>query len=466
MALLDLSQVTSTLTSLLEANINQHLQPGAPAVIALPTAPNQIGESAQNHLSLYLYHVSEDPYYRNAPGEGNDPPNVAKAPMGLCLYYILTAHHTSDATEVDPLTQQRLLGLAMKTFHDVPVITDNTTVDGVNPVLPTALRGRQNSIQIIMRQLSPEDATGFWAGDDQQVTRLSAYYEVRVIFLEPERVRRSPGIVLNLGAYVVQSGAPALATTESRIAFTLPPSYGAAAQTLVARPARAIIDDRPPGAPPAEHRRFDLVGTNLSLGVARRIVLRHARWTHVNPALTAIEVDLAQNPDWSLTARSDRAEVEFRSTLNFTDGNGAAQVETLWPGTYTVELQVVLRQENVLGRPKEIVSASNPAPLSLAPRITGHAVVAPNIQVNFGNEIDLTAMAENFDAIQLSLDGVVYSETLVSPPAEAGQWFRLSNAVLFNPHAGVNLTPATPEAHSFRLVINGGETAPYFIELP
>ena len=95
-----------------------------------------MGESAQNHLSLYLYHVSEDPYYRNMPGAGNDPPNVAKAPMGLCLYYILTAHHTSDAVDMDPLTQQRLLGLALKTFHDLPVITDNTTIDGVNPVLP------------------------------------------------------------------------------------------------------------------------------------------------------------------------------------------------------------------------------------------------------------------------------------------------------------------------------------------
>jgi len=157
------------------------------------------------------------------------------------------------------------------------------------------------------------------------------------------------------------------------------------------------------------------------------------------------------------------AGVEFRSILNFTDENGAPQVETTCRNVHC-RLQVVLRQENVLGRPKEIVSASNPAPLSLAPRITGHAVVASNIQVNFGNEIDLTNMAENFDAIQLSLDGVVYSETPVSPHAETGHWFRSSNAVLFNPHVGVNLTPATPEAHSFRLVINGGETAPYFIE--
>jgi hypothetical protein len=53
------------------------------------------------------------------------------------------------------------LGLALKTFHDVPVIADNTSVNGTM-ILPQVLRGRQNSIQIIMRQPSREDAVGFW----------------------------------------------------------------------------------------------------------------------------------------------------------------------------------------------------------------------------------------------------------------------------------------------------------------
>jgi hypothetical protein len=463
MAFLDLSQVTSTLASLLELNINQHLQPGGPPVTAVATAPHNVGDSAQNQLSLYLYHVSEDPYYRNMPGAGNDPPNVAKAPMGLCLYYILTAHHTSDDLEADPLTQQRLMGLALKTFHDIPVVTDNTEVEGTR-LLPDPLRGRQNSIQVIMRQLSPEDAMGFWAGEEQQVTRLSAYYEVRVIFLEPEQPRISPGIVLNLGAYVVQLGAPALSTTESRVPFALPPSYGGGAQIIVARPARAILDDRAVGVP-AEHRRFDILGSNLSTGVGRVIVLRHARWTHESAGLTEIEVDPAQNPDWVFTTRSDRIAVEFRSQLDYTDENGTAQVETIWPGVYTVEVRAVLRRDIVLGHPKEIVAASNQVPLLVAPRIAGHLVAAPNLQVNLGNEISLTQLTENFDDVQVSLDGVVYTETATNPPAAPGEWFRMANAVLLNPHAGVNLSPPSPEVHSFRLVINGAETSPYLIEL-
>ena len=189
------------------------------------------------------------------------------------VYYILTAHHTSSDVDADALTQQQLLGLALKTFHDIPIVTDNTTIDGMNPVLPDNLRGQQNSIQIIMRQISPEDAAGFWSIDPQAIPKLSAYYEVRVIFLEPEKPRSTPGIVLNLGAYLIQIGTPALGITEGRIPFTLPASYGGGAQTIVARPARAILDDRAPGIAPGEHRRVDVAGTNLAVGVSRSVVL-------------------------------------------------------------------------------------------------------------------------------------------------------------------------------------------------
>jgi hypothetical protein len=152
--------------------------------------------------------------------------------------------------------------------------------------------------------------------------------------------------------------------------------------------------------------------------------------------------------------------------LNYTDDSGAAQTETIWPGIYTAEVRVVLRRESQLGHPKEIVALSNPAPFMVAPRIAGHAVVASNIQVNLGNEIDLTSMTESFDSLQVSLDGVVYTETTVSPPTEPGEWFRQTNGVLLNPHTGMNLAPANPEVHSFRLVINGAETDPYFMEFP
>lgn len=468
MALLDLSQVTSTLTTLLQRNINERLQPGGPAVSVVPTVPTLVPSGAQNTLSFHLHHINEEPYYRNAPGEGNDPPNVAKAPMGLNLYYLLTPHHGgSDDPNNDALTQQRLMGLALKTFHDIPVVTDNTAILGV-PVLPGPLRGSENSIQVIMRQITPEDAAQFWSSEDQQLARLSAYYEVRVVFLIPEEPATMPGIVLHLGAYLVQTGAPVLSATESRVPFALPPSYGGGSQVITASPARAILDDRPvaPGIPPQEHRRFDLLGTALSAGIGRTLVLRHARWTHADPTLAEIRVDLAANPDWALSVSSERLGVEFRSVLNYTDSNGAPQTETLWPGLYTVELRAELSREDVAGHPKSLIAASNQVPFTVAPRVVGHSVAGGLVQVDLGSEIDLTLLTEAYDEVQVALDGIVYRETTTTPPPNAGEWFRQANGVLLNPAAGINLTPATPEVHAFRLIINGAETAPHFIELP
>jgi len=321
-------------------------------------------------------------------------------------------------------------------------------------------------MQVNMRQITPEEALHFWSGEDQQMTRLSAYYEVRAVFLVPEEPASQPGIVLHLGAYLVQTGAPVLSGTESRVPFVLPPSYGGGRQVITSTPARGVIDDRAPGTVPEEHRRLDLVGTALAAGAGRVIVLRNARWTHAHPTLTAIAVDLALNPDWAVTTSSERIGVEFRSVVNYIDAAGLPQVETLWPGLYTVELRVELSREDVLGHPKSIVAASNPAPFTLAPRVAGHAVVGTHLRVDLGTEIDLTLLIENHDEVQVSLDGVVYAEVPANPPVSPGEWFRLANAVLLHPVATVNLAPASPEVHAFRLVINGAETAPHFVEFP
>src|SRR4029077_17820728 len=94
MAFGNLADVTSSLIVLLEAYVNGHLQQAlGPDVLVLPVRPDRIDPGLQNRLSLHLYHITEDPYYKNAAGQGNDPPNVAKAPMSMCLFYILTAHH-------------------------------------------------------------------------------------------------------------------------------------------------------------------------------------------------------------------------------------------------------------------------------------------------------------------------------------------------------------------------------------
>ncbi|MGH8574993.1 MAG: Pvc16 family protein, partial [Gammaproteobacteria bacterium] len=131
MALRNLYKVTKTLTDLLTQNITKNIDTSLDGQLTVTAIPPDTVENPSNTLSLHLYHVAEDPYYKNALGPGSDVPNVAKAPMALSLFYILTAHHELDPA-FDAEAQQKLMGYALKTFHDFPVITDRTRINGTD----------------------------------------------------------------------------------------------------------------------------------------------------------------------------------------------------------------------------------------------------------------------------------------------------------------------------------------------
>src|SRR5919108_6017809 len=116
MALINLFKVTRTLTDLLTQNITQDIDPSLAGLLNVTAIPPEKVENPSNTLSLHLYHIAEDPYYKNVLGPGSDVPNVAKAPMALSLFYILTAHHETNSV-FDAEIQQKLMGYALKTFH-------------------------------------------------------------------------------------------------------------------------------------------------------------------------------------------------------------------------------------------------------------------------------------------------------------------------------------------------------------
>ena len=67
--------------------------------------------------------------------------------------------------------------------------------------------------------------------------RLSAYYEVRVVMLEPEPPRTMPGLVLNLGTFLLQLGSPHLERSQSQMRFKIPDINGGSIQEIEATPA-------------------------------------------------------------------------------------------------------------------------------------------------------------------------------------------------------------------------------------
>src|SRR5215470_5675613 len=112
--------------------------------------PERVG-AAVNTLNLHLYHMVEDPYYKNTPPPGRGGPPVARQSLVLLLYYVLTAHHEINDV-FDAETQQLLLGLGMKALHDHPLVDDDLAIslDGGPPqlVMPAALRGHENRLEV------------------------------------------------------------------------------------------------------------------------------------------------------------------------------------------------------------------------------------------------------------------------------------------------------------------------------
>lgn len=493
MALLDLYKVTKTLTDLLLFNITKNIDPTLDEMLNVTAIPPEKVESPSNQLNFFLYHIAEDTYYKNTLGLGSDVPNVAKSPMALNLFYILTAHHErGEEAQFDAETEQKLMGYGLKTFHDFPVITDRTQITWIDSmgVLQVKqllddpeLRGKDNSLEVILRPVSPEEAIAFWGSEETRTVRLSAYYEVRVILLEPEPPKTMPGIVLHLGTYLVQLGSPHLERSQSLVLFQLPERNGGSIQQVEVSPARVTLDSSPePPERPQAYNRLLLLGTNLTKGRSRTLVLKNNLWSRLElpdpeVSLEQAVVDLAQNPNWQVTFASDRIEVVFppvpSPTLTVVLPDTTSVDLPLLPGCYSALVKLVMTEQVINGELKQITATSNEIGFAIAPRIIG------NITLNTETiDIEIGFDPENLqeDSIQVIFDSEVY--TRADEPLNDGEFTLAntpSNLVRINPPfslsdrsvvmPGESVTLDESIAYPFRMIVNGAESAPFWIEL-
>ena len=463
MPLADLSLVTSSLRTLMDLNIRRLMGGVPPGAISITTLPPEKVGAAVNTLNLHLYHIAEDRYYKNMPGPGNDARNIARAPMALALFYILTAHHEQNP-DIDALTQQRLMGLALKTMHDYPIVVDRLMIDagagaGAQPVLDPALQGNDNPLQIILRPLTPEDTLAFWSTDDQQTARLSAYYEVRVVMLAPEAPERFPGVVLSIGEYVRALGAAALAGSRSTVHFTVPAAIGGGAQAVTVELARVQLD--PGSAPP--HDAVTLLGSKLTSGIEQRLVLRNAAWSRLIAPVNRVELDPAMNPGWEINLAADRIEFRAQPNLAFLDG-GVPRIIDVLPGIYSASVRTVIGDRVFAGERMTSGVESNQVPFAIGPRIAGHGPPDPvtrRIRIDIVAAFDLSLPSITVELV-VQGDAYVHLAAFTGNPAIDDGAFVVDAAglvlqPLFNPLA--------PGFHAVRLMANGAEAQPFWIEI-
>lgn len=439
MTLLNVSLVTKALQKLIETAVTA--SPAWPTNMLLtvsPLPPDQLAGTGDSALGLYLYHLAEDAHFKNLAPPGSDQPGVRFVSMGLNLFYQLTAHSDQQGA-TGTLHEQLMLGLAAKALHDYPLVDDATAVvdKNHNPVhilSAVGLSGAENRLRITLQPIPEEHAVRYWTAGSAPL-RLSAYYQVAVVLLEPEESQTRTGRVLVYGVYSFPGGAPRLDGSRNTASFQLPGQ--STTREIEMRPAQAPPAPPLPTPTPGECRIIFL-GSNLG-GDRTALLLRNARWS------SPLEVDAS----WNVAVGTDRLEATVQQT---------AGTEPVLPGIYAALANVITVRTMSNGRIRQLEQLSNETPFVIPPRIDAVASAAGVF----------TVTGYIFQHAQLDPQAVevyVGAQRLAAGTGGAlnpGEFAVINATTLqLRPPAGLSAGEWVP----LRLIINRAESLPRWIEV-
>ena len=435
MALLNLSYVTQSLTKLIEEAVKASPEWSAPSLTVSPQPPNELkGSTESNILGFYLYHISEDPHFKNLPAPGNDTPPVRYTPMGLILHYQLTAH--AEVTDNGIFQEQLMMGLAMKALHDYPVIDSSTEIvdkQGKKKKILDSHLSDENLFRINILPFPFNEAVSYWTAGSSPL-RLAAYYEVSVVLLEPEEIKSRAGRVLIYDGYSFIQGVPRLSTSCNTVSFTLPGE--SELREVVLRPAEVSYD-----------QVVTFKGTNLT---AREtfLLLNNPKWD------TAVEVD----SNWAVLVKPEEVNARIQQKVSRPP---LAPVKIL-PGICSVQVKVIEERITSNGSLRRFEKLSNFMPFTIVPHVK-QPLGTPN--------------AEGV----LDIEGAIFQDTDLTPgkvqvfiaearlmPGTDGNLNRGEFAVIDANHIKIRLPDGlvSDTYVPFRLVINGAESQPQWIKVP
>lgn len=322
---LAIAAVTTTLRRLLTRALPADMAGATVTTKPLDKATTSEGgpESASNNqINLFLYQTELHPQLRNTlyPGQSK-PGETGLPPLALNLYYLLTAYGQDD----DDTLSHRLLGQAMLTLHDHPILGPEDVRLATETELPTSdLHQQIESVKITPQPISLEDLSKLWSTFQTQY-RISTAYQVSVVLIESRRPSRAPLPVLSRGS-LDDSGVDAQAS--------LVPPY----PTLTA----IRLPNQQPSLRLSDAVPIVLVGQNL-VGTGLTVSFRH------RSLQDPVEIPIAP------TAHSD---TEIPVTV--------PNEPELWPAGYYA---VSVRLEETEGE-RNILRTTNELPLAIAPEVT------------------------------------------------------------------------------------------------
>ena len=358
-------------------------------------------------IGFYLFHVQESSHYKNFPAPGNDNPPVNYTPMALNLFYQLSANSVNENSEQDAYDEQNLMSVAMKALHDHSQIK----------ITPS---GKKINIKVTLQTLSPSESVQYWAAAESPV-RLSAYYEVSAVFLEPEKQLSYAGRVLSYGTFIFVGGNPQITSSENIIEYTLPGEI--AARQVKIQPAQA-----PPAfiAPAPINSIVSFFGTGFNVGALQLLIISPL-WNEPAVADASWLPTLVSENELNITVQPTAL---LKTALTPVD---------IIPGLYAAQVSITEQRTLPDATIKTFNHVSNQFPFSVMPRISlinvlggggfsvtcnvfqNPGIITDDIQVYIGATKLVLTVAVVLSAGEFKITGATAIELLVPAGLPAGQ---------------------------------------------
>ncbi|BDB28719.1 hypothetical protein Tamer19_61280 [Cupriavidus sp. TA19] len=432
MALLDLSLVTRSYTTLLSERIPMYPDWPAATPIQVSAGPPDL-VNGPHALSFYLYHVREDAHTKSQDWTGNDAVPRRFKPMGVTLYYVMTPRSNLADSHLRALADQLVMGLALKTLRDLPVLDDTSTVDtsgGPLLIMPTGLRGRRNHLRTLLQPTPANEAAQYWQAGTSPL-RLAAYYEVAASLLEPDEVKVRSGRVLMVGLHAMLRGQPRIERTRNAISFTPPGQLGP--RELELSPAEV-----------AYGQTLEVQGTDLK-GDTTVLLISHMDLPE------PVEADAS----WNLVTNGNLLSVMVQPT---------AGTQPLVPGIYGALVRTTARHTLPDGSQRDFDAVSNASGFAIVPSILSVTAAGTLVTVKVDSfEPHLLAAGE-----LLVFAGATRLERVNAGPPAAGQFFTPATpaAARTTLRFVFPATLATGSVVPLRLVVRGAESGPRWETVP
>ena len=170
------------------------------ASVPVTLVPPDVTPTSVNggRVNLYFFDVNENANLKNQeiPGHGH-PARYGHPPLSLELSYLLTTHVEDESLEDGDLICQTMLGDAMQTLHDFPVVSDQIEITRAaagtlgDPILHSSLRGEFERVKITLQPGALEETTKLWSALSNANFRRGVMYRISVVQIESRTPRRS-----------------------------------------------------------------------------------------------------------------------------------------------------------------------------------------------------------------------------------------------------------------------------------